>query len=147
MSAKFKGDFKQLIPMGYTFQKLYAANYKCYHKGNPDFKIWIWVKNKDIEVDWWYGYEQLLIEAIRDNSIHSMLKHNHVAINKLENKLEKYNMVKHDFLCKFDFDELKQLPKEQMNELKRKHEEKYSVNLITEDMINIIKELIEKDMI
>jgi len=30
----YVGDIKKLIPAGFTFQKLYANNYKAYHKNN-----------------------------------------------------------------------------------------------------------------
>lgn len=39
MNIKFTGDFKKLIPMGFEFCKLFASNYKVYHKND----IWIWV--------------------------------------------------------------------------------------------------------
>jgi hypothetical protein len=36
---KFTGQFKDLKPMGFTFHKLYARNYKVYMK--EDFSIWV----------------------------------------------------------------------------------------------------------
>ena len=36
---KFTGDFKELKPMGWTFHKLYARNYKAYML--EDFIIWV----------------------------------------------------------------------------------------------------------
>ena len=39
MNIKFTGDFKKLIPMGFTFHKLFASNYKVYEKN----RVWIWV--------------------------------------------------------------------------------------------------------
>lgn len=36
---KFSGDFKELKPMGWTFHKLYARNYKAYML--EDFIIWV----------------------------------------------------------------------------------------------------------
>ena len=44
---KFIGRFKDLIPMGYRFQKLYAMDYKVYHKKN----IWIWVAGRSVQID------------------------------------------------------------------------------------------------
>ena len=32
-SYAYTGDVKKLKSIGYTFQKLYAMNYKSYHKG------------------------------------------------------------------------------------------------------------------
>lgn len=39
MDIKFTGDFKKLKPMGFTFHKLYAHNYKVYEKN----EVWVWV--------------------------------------------------------------------------------------------------------
>ena len=36
---KFTGDFKKLIPMGFTFHKLFSRNYKVYEKNS----VWVWV--------------------------------------------------------------------------------------------------------
>ena len=48
MKIKFTGDFKKLIPMGFTFHKLYASNYKVYEKS----KVWIWVAHGGyVEID------------------------------------------------------------------------------------------------
>ncbi len=44
--VKFTGKFTDLIPAGWQFQKLFARNYRCYHKiveehsVTPDFWIW-----------------------------------------------------------------------------------------------------------
>ena len=37
--VKFIGDFKELIPMGFKFMKLFASNYKVYRKE----RTWVWV--------------------------------------------------------------------------------------------------------
>lgn len=39
--VKFSGDFKELKPMGFRFQKLYAHNYKAYIKDEEDMLIWV----------------------------------------------------------------------------------------------------------
>jgi hypothetical protein len=43
---EFIGKFKDLIPMGYSFHKLYARNYRVYTKN----QIWIWVAGKTISI-------------------------------------------------------------------------------------------------
>ncbi len=63
---KYTGAFKDLIPLGFEFQKLYAANYRCYHsrkKGNPVF--WIWQKGREIEIEDWYDLSAPVIEYLR----------------------------------------------------------------------------------
>ena len=44
LTIKFVGDFKELIPMGFKFQRLYASNYICYIKEG----IFIWRKGKEL---------------------------------------------------------------------------------------------------
>lgn len=46
MKIEFIGKFKDLIPMGYSFHKLYARNYRVYSKN----QIWIWVAGKTVEI-------------------------------------------------------------------------------------------------
>jgi hypothetical protein len=53
---EFTGDFKDLIPMGFKFHKLFANNYKVYEKN----KVWIWVAHG--------GYVE--ISDHYDNSVH-----------------------------------------------------------------------------
>jgi hypothetical protein len=65
---KFTGTFKNLKNHGYTFQKLYAANYKCYRKkiNEYDSTLWIFVGNGgSIEFEDWYGNTERLIELIK----------------------------------------------------------------------------------
>ena len=61
MLIKFTGDFKQLIPMGFKFHKLYARNYKVYEKN----KIWIWVAHGGyVEIDDFYNLSGYIMQAI-----------------------------------------------------------------------------------
>jgi hypothetical protein len=59
------GDIKKLIPAGFTFQKLYASNYKAYHKDN----IFMFVVSKMIlEIsDIKSEYQTTLIKFILDH--------------------------------------------------------------------------------
>jgi len=43
---KFTGKFKELVPLGYTFHKLFANNYRVYRKND----IWIWVSRREIMI-------------------------------------------------------------------------------------------------
>lgn len=44
--VKFTGKFRDLIPQGYKFYKLFAQNYRCYNKEcgreHEGDKLWIW---------------------------------------------------------------------------------------------------------
>jgi hypothetical protein len=63
----FSVNVKLLIPRGYTFQKLYASNYKTYRKKFRSFTIWLWVKGKTIEINDWYTYTNNVIECYKNN--------------------------------------------------------------------------------
>jgi len=64
----FTIDPKQLIPRGYTFQKLYARNYKCYHrKLASGHRLWLWMKGRNIEINDWYDQSENLIKFFIQN--------------------------------------------------------------------------------
>ena len=63
---KFLGRFRELIPAGYTFQKMYARNYRCYWKKiQYGDHIWIWQHlGGYVELNDYYGFSGLIIDAI-----------------------------------------------------------------------------------
>jgi len=63
MIAIYNGKFKDLKPMGFTFHKLYANNYKVYEKN----KVWIFVARREIEVRDLYNNSAYIIKLIIDN--------------------------------------------------------------------------------
>ena len=61
MNIKFTGDFKQLKPMGFTFHKLFANNYKVYEKDD----VWVWVANGGyVEIRDLYNLSGYVLKAI-----------------------------------------------------------------------------------
>jgi hypothetical protein len=65
---KFTGEFKSLCKKGYTFQKLYANNYKCYHKKHikEGLHFWIWVADGGyIELNDWYNHTEAIVNLIK----------------------------------------------------------------------------------
>lgn len=65
MKIKFIGKFKDLKPMGFTFHKLYARNYKVYEKK----KIWIWVAHGGyVEIQDFYSLSGYILKAIWDGT-------------------------------------------------------------------------------
>jgi hypothetical protein len=65
MRLKFIGDWKELKPMGFTFHKLYASNYKVYEKN----KVWIWVAHGGYgEVADFYHLSGYVVKAIWDGT-------------------------------------------------------------------------------
>ncbi len=60
-----ESEFK---PLGYTFQKLYAMEYKTYRKEvNSCYTIWCWVKGKAIEINDFYGNTEKVIDYFLNN--------------------------------------------------------------------------------
>lgn len=49
---KFTGDFKILKPMGFTFGKYFAKNYKAYAMKHGEWStdMMIWVKGRDVQI-------------------------------------------------------------------------------------------------
>jgi len=49
---KYTGKYRDLMPTGYKFQKLFARNYRCYYKEFGICEEWlkIWQKGNDIEI-------------------------------------------------------------------------------------------------
>jgi len=70
---KFTGRYRDLIPRGFRFQKLYASNYRCYHtynipgKSTADLSLWVWQKNNSVEIDDWHGLEVPIIEYFKSH--------------------------------------------------------------------------------
>jgi len=65
MNIKFVGDFKKLIPMGFTFHKLYANNYKVYSKN----RVWIWVHHGGyVELDDHYENSGYIVKMVLDGT-------------------------------------------------------------------------------
>lgn len=64
-SLHFTVNVKELKNRGYTFQKLYAAEYKTYRKKINDYTIWLWVKGKEIEIEDWFSLTGPIIDFIK----------------------------------------------------------------------------------
>jgi len=65
---RFIGNFKDLKPMGYTFQRLYARDYNTYRKsidpeGYSD-SIWIWQAGRMVECNDLHQYSYLIIQEL-----------------------------------------------------------------------------------
>ena len=65
MNIKFVGDFKKLIPMGFTFHRLYANNYKVYSKN----RVWIWVAHGGyVEIADFYDHSVYIAKRVLDGT-------------------------------------------------------------------------------
>src|SRR5574343_887807 len=62
----FTGEFNKLKSFGYKFQKLFAANYKCYHKQEKNYSLWVWVgAGGYIELNDYYSNTKKIVDAMR----------------------------------------------------------------------------------
>lgn len=70
LELKYTLSDKELKNRGYTFQKLYAANYITHRKDIPDetgYTVWCWSKGKNIEVEDWYDSTGNILKFFKDN--------------------------------------------------------------------------------
>jgi len=60
--------FTDLKKRGYRFEKLYARNYKVYHKEMDNHDIWLWVAHGgSIEIDGWGQRTKRIVNFINAN--------------------------------------------------------------------------------
>lgn len=135
MHIGFLGDFKQLIPMGYKFSKLYAGNYICYHKDG----IWIWRKGKEVEIDDLYGQSYVLLNYLIQNDFKIGNEHNIIVLNREEAKIEEYDTTKHsDF-----FLILNKSSDEEVDSFYKRYYKKY----LRQEIVDCLKQLYEMNLI
>lgn len=68
LMAKFTGKYKDLMPAGYTFHKMYARNYRTYQKSfGCNDSIWVFVKGNDIEINDFYAKTGWLVSLFIKN--------------------------------------------------------------------------------
>lgn len=70
-TLKFTGNFRDLVPLGFRFQKLYARNYRCYHTYETEAKmsVWIWQRGRDIELEDWQDLAVPILEYARAHPV------------------------------------------------------------------------------
>jgi len=91
---KFHGKFRECIPAGYTFSKLYARNYRCYWK-NVKYgdHIWIWQQlGGYCEINDFYSHSGLIFEKI----LRGEWTEDYYALDKLNNVLVPFVREEHD---------------------------------------------------
>lgn len=62
---KFTVEIKELKERGYTFQKLYASDHKSYRKKIGDYTIWLWVMERELEIDCWYQHTDNIVKFFK----------------------------------------------------------------------------------
>jgi len=108
--AKFNGKFKDLVPMGFKFQKLFASNYRCYMKAEDEYTsydVQVWQKQRSIELGSLFQMSYLPIKALLDGKLEQGKYERYVIdLNTGEVLLEDYK--KHDaVMLMIDFEKEK----------------------------------------
>lgn len=107
--AKYTGKYRDLIPSGYIFQKLYASNYRNYRKEFGICKKWlhIWQKGNDIEIMDFFSKSGWLIQKIvmdRDK-IPSLIDHGSFSIkmNTKNGKIYLLDQAERKYIWKIEY--------------------------------------------
>ena len=134
---RFTRNFKDLKPMGYTFQKLYANNYNTYRKsidpeGYSD-SIWIWQAGRMVECNDLHQYSYLIIEEL--------IQKNRKGFRHPITKMFPYPDTRSKFILDIETG-IKSTKEEKDAYCKRFRD----VN-IQDALLNLINELIDKNMI
>jgi len=67
---KYHGEFKDLIPRGWRFQKLYANNYRCYiYEFDLNNHLWLWQAGRELEIQDLHSSSWLLLDWIVNKNI------------------------------------------------------------------------------
>lgn len=88
---KFKGDYNELIEMGFEFQKLFAREYPVYHKDD----VWVWV-DADIEINDMLRRSDAFLRAIKDGRDIIHARYYQTVYNIATGEFEMYEPKKHD---------------------------------------------------
>jgi hypothetical protein len=99
MFYKYTGDIKVLKNYGYTFQKLYARNYKSYHKG----EIFMFVVSKmEIEITNIphvpVNSQEIVIDFILTNKDKPVEFWEYEGLSPFNKKLAKYRLINGEIL-------------------------------------------------
>lgn len=94
--CKFHGRFRDLIPAGFVFQKLFANNYRCYRKATAlGDTITVWQHcGGYVEINDYYAASGLIIAAILRNETPG--KYGFWVIDQQNNILLPFDPVEHD---------------------------------------------------
>ena len=92
---RFKGRFRDLIPGGFRFFKLFARNYRCYQWSEKEHEtaLWIWQhRGGYVEVGDFFSASHVFVEAIQSGVLDRITSGNHIqtywaVLNKLNNTL------------------------------------------------------------
>lgn len=104
--VKFHGRLRDLIPAGFTFQKLFARNYRSYWKETTENgdRIIVWQHlGGYVEINDWYGLTHLIVNAILGDAPWCG-DFGRFAVDKANRVLVPFEMSKHSSVIVYPVD-------------------------------------------
>lgn len=163
MITKFHGKFKDLIPAGFKFQKLFARNYRQYCWRNPenpysDETIDVWQHNGGyVEIAGLGLFSSLIFKAFAVGGDHleqfyctgKMSSFYKFVINRNTNELEVYDIDKHNTMRLYFLNQDGKITDEEMDEMHKEMIRIYKEVVICKDswLANAIRTMIEKEWV
>jgi hypothetical protein len=81
---KFTGDYEALLTKGFTFQKMYAAEYPCYHDYSPEREgqhcLSIWQNEQRVEIDQHGRFSATILQYLEGKTFKRGIAH--IGVNK-----------------------------------------------------------------
>lgn len=154
---RFTGDFKDLKPMGYKFQKMYASNYNCWHK-HTDPKgfgesIWVWQRGREVDFNSLGIYSYIVLEEVVfknrigytiDRGGSDTIPVRHFILDKRNLELNDYRFE--DTLM-YKFALSNSISTDPTDEDCKEYHSRFQEIIIQDLFVDMIKELTDKNMI
>lgn len=156
--VKFTGKFTDLIPDGWTFQKLFANNYRQYSKTSdgkkygPTFRVWQhhggYIEFADYYCHTWLIFNWVSSGAYltaKCKTIFGGVTYYRGAIDSENETIEDYDVLKHDclFIDKFH-PGFENLPEEEQHKIINAIYDRYRKVTINDAEVNFILDLKKK---
>lgn len=160
MLTKFHGKFKDLIPHGFKFQKLFAKNYRQYAWTDPNNQygdsIHVWQHHGGyVEINDLGHFSRLIFNAFADYSIdldqflNTTWNYYKFIVNRKTYQLEVYDSKKHNYMHLYYLEQDGKITKEQMDSMHKEMIETYREVIISKNswLHHAILSMIEKGWI
>jgi hypothetical protein len=154
--VKFTGKFKELIPDGWAFQKLYARNYRQYSKTSngkrygPTFRVWQhlggYIEYQDYFNDTWLIFNWVTSgEYTLYKSVYGGTNYYTAAIDAELGIIEVFDPMKHDslYIDKL-YPNFDKLPEEERRKILKDIHDRYRKVVINDNEVDFILDLKEK---
>jgi len=136
--VKFTGDFKQLIPDGWKFHKLFARNYRSYSKTSDGKEygetFWIWQHlGGYVEYEDWFSLSWIIFDLVQSGEYKEGKWHQwyRFTINRESQKVSKY------------IDPIFELKEDEISDFYNKNRQL----TLSDTEINFIKDLFNKKLV